>query len=130
MKSGDKRVLWGKEFEVIKNGLSEEQVVGFVSELMDKYRALSEQKDHFVTMGTISERAAIEADKAAADVKARARQEAEAEAGRIIAEANQKARETVVSAVKKAQDAAKKETEDIMQVANQRVQDVLDRYNR
>ena len=28
MKSGDKKVLWGKEFEVVKNGLSEEQVVG------------------------------------------------------------------------------------------------------
>ena len=120
MKSGDKKVLWGKEFEVVKNGLSEEQVVGFVSELMDKYRALSEQKDHFVTMGTISERAAIEADKAASDIKARAQKEAEAEAERMIAEATQKARETVVAAIKKAQDAAKKETEDIIQVANQR----------
>ncbi|MFC1978677.1 hypothetical protein ACFLVP_01685, partial [Chloroflexota bacterium] len=120
MKSGDKKVLWGKEFEIVKNGLSEEQVVGFVSELMDKYRALSEQKDHFVTMGTISERAAIEADKAASDIKARAQQQAEAEAERMIAEATQKARETVVDAIKKAQDAAKKETEDIIQVDNQR----------
>jgi len=120
MKSGDKKVLWGKEFEVVKNGLSEEQVVQFVSDLMDKYRALSEQKDHFVTMGTISERAAIEADKAAADIKARAQKEAEAEAERIIAESNQKARAIVVEATRKAQEATKKETEDILLVANQR----------
>jgi hypothetical protein len=120
MKNGDKKVLWGKEFEVVKNGLSEEQVVGFVSELMDKYRALSEQKDHFVTMGTISERAAIEADKAASDIKARAQKEAEAEAERIVAEANQKAREIIIEATKKAQQATQKETEDILKVANQK----------
>ena len=120
MKSGDRKVLWGKEFEVVKNGLSEEQVVGFVSELMDKYRALSEQKDHFITMGTISERAAIAADKAASEIKAQAQKKAEAEAGRIIAEASQKAREMVVEATKKALEVTKKETEDIIQVANQR----------
>jgi hypothetical protein len=120
MKSGDKKVLWGKEFEVVKNGLSEEQVVGFVSELMDKYRALSEQKDHFITMGTISERAAIAADKAASEIKAQAQKKAEAEAERIIAEATQKAREMVVEATKKALEVTKKETEDIIQVANQR----------
>jgi hypothetical protein len=119
-KEGAKKVLWGKEFDVVKNGLSEEQVVKFVTELINKYKVLSEQKDHFVTMGTISERAAIEADKAATDIKERAKQEAEAEAERIIAEANQKARDIGIEAIKKAQLTTKQEIDDIMNVANQR----------
>jgi len=120
MKEGSQKILWGKEFEVVKNGLSEEQVVKFVTELINKYKVLSEQKDHFVTMGTISERTAIEADKVANDIRERAKKEAEAEAERIIAEANQKARDIGLGAIKKAQDATRQEIYDIMNVANQR----------
>jgi len=120
MKEGSQKILWGKEFEVVKNGLSEEQVVKFVTELINKYKVLSEQKDHFVTMGTISERTAIEADKVANDIRERAKKEAEAEAERIIAEANQKARDIGIGAIRKAQDATRQEIYDIMNVANQR----------
>ena len=50
-------------------------------------------KQHLLSLGTVSEKAAIEAGKVAEDIKARARRDAEAEAARIIAQANERAKE-------------------------------------
>lgn len=112
-----KKPLWGQEFEIVDEGLSEEQVAGFVDNLMSKCRALEEQQKNFLSLGSLTERAAIEADKTAAGIKARARSEAEAEAARIIAEANQRTQEMMAEAKKAAQEATQQEVQGILQAA-------------
>lgn len=112
-----KRQLWGQEFDIVDEGLSEEQVLGLVNDLMSKCRALEEQQKNFLSLGSLTERAAVEADKTAAGIKARARSEAEAEAARITAEANQRTQDMMVEAKKAAQEATQQEVQDILQAA-------------
>ncbi|MBL7119197.1 MAG: hypothetical protein ISS53_00775 [Dehalococcoidia bacterium] len=112
-----KKQLLGQEFDIVDEGLSEEQVVGLVNDLMGKCRALEEQQKSFLSLGSLTERAAVEADKAAASIKARARSQAEAEAARITAEANQRTQDMMVEAKKAAQEATQQEVQNILQAA-------------
>lgn len=111
------RRLWDQDINIVKGGLDEEQVVGFVGELMAKYRALLERQVHFVSLGTLSEKTAAEADRLAADIKARAKEEADADAKSIIASANQRAQEMLASAKKTAQDVNRREVDSILEAA-------------
>ena len=114
------RQLWGQEIDIVKGGLDEEQVIPFVNELVDKYRFLAEKQQHFVSLGTLSEKAAIEAEKLATDIKARAKKESDAEAARIVAEAMEKARGIVSQGEKAAQNASRHETEAILSAARRK----------
>lgn len=115
-----KRTVWGREFDTSEEGLSEDQVNEIVSNLTAKCRALEQQQKHFLTLGSLSERAAIEADKAAAVIKARAKSEAEAESARIMADANQKIQEMMIEAKKMAHQATAQEVQGILQAAIKR----------
>lgn len=114
------RRLWGQEFDLLKDGLDEEQVVEFVNQLMVKYRSLVERQEHFLSLGALSEKAAIEADKLAVEVKSRARQEAEVGANKTVAQANQRAQETLASARKIAQEVMRTETESHLEAAQRK----------
>ncbi len=112
-----KRRLWGQEFDVVTEGLAEDQVAAFVDDLMVKCTGLEEQQKHFLSLGALSEKAAIEADKAAAAIRARAKSEAEAEAARVIAEANQKTQEMMIEARSAAQEATQQDVQSILKAA-------------
>lgn len=112
-----KMQLWDQEFDIVDEGLAPEQVVGFITELVNKHKALEEQQEHFISLATLSEKAAMEADKIAADIKARARGEARAEAARIVAEANARSQEMLAEAKKAAQETTKQQVETIHQLA-------------
>jgi cell division septum initiation protein DivIVA len=107
--------LWGKDFDLVDEGLSEEQVAEFVNDLIGKCRALEEQQKYFLSLGSYTERAAIDADKAAAAAKARIKSGAEAEAARIIAEANQRSQEMIAEAKKAAQEMTQQEVQNILE---------------
>jgi len=117
VKPPPKRHLWGQEFDVVEEGLAQEQVSDFVDTLMVKCRALEEQQKHFLSLGSLTEKAAIEADKAAAGIRSRAKGEAEAEAARIVAEANQKTQEMMTEAKMTAQEVTQQEVQNILQAA-------------
>lgn len=110
-----KKQLWGKDFDLVDEGLAEEQVAGLVNDLIRKCRALEEQQKYFLSLGSLTERAAIEADKVAAVTKARVKGEAEAEAARIMAEANQRSQEMMVEAKKAAQEVTQQEVQNVLQ---------------
>lgn len=118
------RRLWGQEIDIVKGGLDEEQVVRFVGELMAKYRALVERQEHFLSLGTLSEKAAIEGDKLAAEIKARAKEEAEANATGTVARANQRAQEMIAVAKKTAQDVTRRETDGILDGAHRKAHSI------
>ena len=112
-----KKQLWGKEFDIVAEGLAEEQVTEFVGNLMNRCRALEEQQKYFLSLGSLTEKAAIEGDKAAEDIKARAKTEAAAEAARIIAQANQKTQEMMAEAKKVAREITAQEVQNIIHAA-------------
>ena len=118
------RRLWGQEIDIVKGGLDEEQIVRFVGELMAKYRALVERQEHFLSLGTLSEKAAIEGDKLAAETKARAKEEAEANATGTVARANQRAQEMIAVAKKTAQDVTRRETDGILDGAHRKAHSI------
>ena len=45
---GDKSVrqLWGKDFDIVKDGLAESQVVGFATELINERDTLRQHQEH------------------------------------------------------------------------------------
>jgi len=114
------RRLWGQEIDLVEAGLAEDQVVSFVSELVQKYKDLAMRQEHFLSLGAVSERAAREADKLAEDKRARAGEESAIEKEKTIAQANQKAQEMIVTARKTAQEVVRSETEDILQSAQRK----------
>lgn len=116
----DRKQLWGQDFDIVDEGLSETQVAVVVDNLISKCMELEEQQRHLLSLGSLTERAAIDADKAAATIKTRIRGEAEAEAAMIIAQANGKSHEMMAEAKKLAQEATRQEAEDIIQAAHKR----------
>lgn len=116
-KEANKKQLWGQEFDIVEQGLSEEQVIKFVNSLLSKFKTLSEKKRNMTTLDTLSEITAIEVERYAGEIKAKAKREAEAETAMVIAHANQKARGVMLEARKKAQDITQKEVEEIIQTA-------------
>ena len=114
--------LWGQNIDVVRGGLKEEQVVAFVGELMAKYRALADRQDHILSLGALSEKAALEADKLAAEIKARAKEEVSVEVSTILAQANQTAQEIIANGKKRAQETTRSEADFILDAANRKAQ--------
>jgi len=80
--------LWGRDFNIVKDGLDEEQVVSFVSDLMEQQEASPP-----TSVRSVLKTAIVEAEQIVTSIKMRAQAEAEEEAARIIAQANQEAKE-------------------------------------
>jgi len=114
------RLLWGQQIDIVEGGLDEEQVTLFVSELMSKYRVLVERQEHLLSLGALSEKAAMEADKLVTEMKDRARREAEAEASLTISRANQRYQDMVATAKKTAQEVTRRESETILDGAHRK----------
>ncbi len=85
--------LWGVDFNVVENGLDEQQVVGFVNEMMRQFEASTPSSVRSILKNAVSD-----AEKIAASIKTRAEVEAQEEAARILAQANEKARASVKEA--------------------------------
>lgn len=114
--SGNKDVveLWGREFNIVKSGLSEAQVVSFVNDLAKQHDVLIQRQEHLAALTKLAERTVSEADKLAAEMKAEAKAEVDAETARIVAETEAKARaeaERVVGEAQAQSDARIRERE-------------------
>ncbi len=95
--------LWGREFNIVRNGLAEAQVVSFVNDLAKQHDLLLQRQDHLATLTRLAERTVSEADKLAEDIKAEARKAVESETARLVAEAQEAARtrsETMLAEMK------------------------------
>lgn len=110
-----KQLLDG-EFNIVKEGLDEEQVVVFVENLTEQHRA--SQRASADTLSTLIKKAVTEAEQIAASIKMRAQTEAEDEATKIIEKARQEAEEIK----KSAEAAAQKDAEDIISAADRKAE--------
>ena len=87
--------LWGREFNLAKNGLDETQIVSFVNELMSERDQLMRQAEHLATLTKLAEKTVVEADKLAEEIKKETTEQTEAEATAIIAKAEEQARQMI-----------------------------------
>jgi hypothetical protein len=100
----DAVVLSGHEFKRAKNGLDETQVASFINELIDERDRLAQSQDHVASLNRLAERAVVEADKLAMQIKTEAAEQAKAESAAIVDKAREQARQM---AEKKIAEAAK-----------------------
>jgi len=87
--------LWGREFNLAKNGLDETQIVSFVNELMSERDQLIQQAEHLAALTKLAEKTVVEADKLAEEIKQETAEQTEAETTAIIAKAEEQARQII-----------------------------------
>ena len=111
------RNLWGKEFSVVKEGLSETEIVAYVSELMQR-------QDHPQALLDLAQQTAI-------SLKEKAREEAEAQATSILSQAqaraqeiDQEAQQTAISLKEKTREEAEAQATTILSQAQARAQEI------
>lgn len=84
--------LWGREFNIVKNGLSEAQVISFVNDLAKQHDILLQRQEHLAALTKLAERTVSEADKLADELKQDAKKQAKNDTGKMIAEAEASAK--------------------------------------
>ena len=85
--------LGGNEFRRVKNGLDEDQVASFISELINQRDTLLQHEDHLTSLTKLAEKTVTEADRLAEEIKAEAREQSKAESATIIAKAEEQAQQ-------------------------------------
>jgi len=110
------RQLWEREFNIVNEGLDEEQVIAFVDNLIAEQKA--SQQASAASLRSVLKTAVTNAEQVVASIKMKAQAEAEDEAATIISQANQETEEIK----RKAEIAAQKEAEDILSAANRKAE--------
>ncbi len=87
--------LWGHSFQRASNGLDEEQVVSFVSDIISQRDALIQRQEHIVLLNQLAERTVAAADDMANQVKEEALGQARAEADDIISKVEEQAQQLI-----------------------------------
>lgn len=85
------RRLWGEEFNIVKEGLDEKQVVAFTDNLIAQYEASLQLSAD--SLRSLVEMAVNDAKQIAASIKMTAQTDSETEAATIIGQAKQEAQE-------------------------------------
>ena len=138
--------LWGAEFSVVPEGLSEGQVVSFVNDLIARSQGNGAEAERHSSLVQLAEKTILEAHKLAESIKEKATRDAEGEAERITQLAHEKAREQAARVLESAQREveinanavaaqaenqalqatrkAHREVQDILQAAKQQAADV------
>ncbi len=117
--------LWGREFNLVKNGLSEAQVVSFVNGLVKQHDVLIQRQEHLVTLTKLAERTVSEADRLAEEIKKEAENKAKTEAARIISEAETSAKTQSTRIIKDAEAVAEAQSERLMSEAREKADQVI-----
>jgi len=112
-----RKQLWGRDFNIVKDGLDEEQVIDFVNELVMRPETSSPASARSIIQTAIKD-----AEQIIESIKVKAHAEAEEEAARIIAQAKQET--TGIKGEPKT--AVEKEVEDILSVVNKVVEEKIE----
>jgi len=116
--------LWGREFNIVRNGLSEAQVVSFVNELVKQHDLLIQRQEHMAALTQLAERTVTEAGKMAEDLKKEAANQAKADAQRITAEAEAVAARITAEAQARAQELIKQREAEITSSASKQAAEI------
>ena len=110
--------LWGHEFKKAKDGLDEEQIVSFVNDLINERDTLMQRQEHLSSLSKLAERTIAEADNVARQVREEVIENANTEAGEIVAKAEDQSRQVL--------NDTQAEAYDIVSKAEQKAQQILE----
>ena len=96
--NGKTREIWGREFQLVKQGLDEREVFSFVGGLIDRNNEYSEKLEHLDSLVKLGENTIIEADQEAERIRQQACDNANKEAEAILAQAEEEARARLAEA--------------------------------
>lgn len=102
----DVAVLGGRELKRVKNGLDEAQVESFINELIKERDKLVQSQDHIASLNRLAERAIVEADKLATQIKTESAERAKAEGAAIMDKAKEQARQMIEKKIAEAVEIA------------------------
>ncbi len=122
--------LWGAEFSVVPEGLSEGQVVSFVNDLMARSQGNGAEAERHSSMVQLAEKTILEAHKLAESSKERATRDAEVEAERINKLAQETARAQVARALESAQREAESDANAVAAQAENQAQQITRKAHR
>jgi F0F1-type ATP synthase membrane subunit b/b' len=118
---------WGVKFSVLPNGLSEDEVVAFVDDLMKSNKSSNLKQASLIKL---AEQTVIEADKLAEKIKEDARDEAKQETEKILATATTKAQEQVEVAAQKTETDALTKANEILAQAEKSAEETRNRAEK
>ena len=75
--------LWGTRFDIVSKGLSEEQVVSFVTDVMAEAQKAREEQERQSSLVKLAEQTVLEAERLAQEIKDRATKAAADEGARM-----------------------------------------------
>jgi vacuolar-type H+-ATPase subunit E/Vma4 len=113
------RQLWGRDFDIVKEGLDESQVAMFITELIGERDELLQRQDHLASLTKLAERTVAEADKLAADIRKEIEEESQSQAAMILAKAEKEAQELMEQKRAEILDVANKEAQEVRNRAQQ-----------
>ncbi len=113
------RQLWGRDFDIVKDGLDESQVAMFITELIGERDELLQRQDHLASLTKLAERTVAEADKLAADIRKEIEEESQSQAAMIMAKAEKEAQELMEQKRAEILDVANKEAQAVRTGAQQ-----------
>ena len=122
--------LWGAEFSVVPEGLSERQVVSFVNDLIARSQGNGAEAERHSSLRQLAEKTILEAHKLAESIKEKATRDAEAEAETISELAREKAREQVARVLESAQRKAELDANAVTSQAESQAQQIARKAHR
>jgi cell division septum initiation protein DivIVA len=117
--------LWGRDFNLVKNGLSEAQVVSFVNDLAKQHDVLLQRQEHLAALTKLAERTVSEADRIADELKQDAKKQAQTEVNKLLAEAEVTAKTQSSRIISDAESAAKAQAQRILSDAELRAEQLI-----
>ena len=90
-KNGQQKELFGRTFKIVKNGLDEDEIVGFLSGLIEQNTDLVAKLEQLDSLKKLAENTVIEAQNEAERIRSEIEQNAKDTASAIIAEAKEAA---------------------------------------
>ena len=130
MASNGVKQLWGAEFSVVPEGLSESDVVSFVNDLLERSKGNGAEAERHSSLAQLAEKTVIEAHKLAESIKEQATRDGEAEGEKIAKLAGEKAREQAHRTTEAAENEAQANLKAVAAQADQQAQETLRKARR
>lgn len=124
--------LWGRDFALVPDGLSESDVTAFVEEMMSRHKDADERLEHIDSLHRLATDTLQEAQELAESYKSDGRKQSDEEAQTVVTEATERARVIVERAEKQARElkteaktASEREAASAMLVAETKAKELI-----
>lgn len=124
--------LWGREFDIVKEGLSQPQVVAFITELINTNETLAKKAEQLTFLEKLAEKTVAEADKLAVSIKNKAQEEtttilqmAEEEASEIRTKAREEIKQLLVISRERLESKLKQKADEVYRKVLSRVEGTI-----